>query len=403
MAGPSPAMTWKGWFNVTGMRSSLVMIRTICIGALTALAASGSSAAAQGFDPRTPSSTAGAAGGMAGADMTQMSIHVRSAPPPSPAAAGAATEVAADRTTPALKSMATVTGAIVRIGDLVENAGAVADVAIFRAPDLGETGSVAAGRVIDAVRAHHIVGLDTRGLAEVVVTRASRAITAKDIEGRIVRALAGQSGAADPKSLAVTFDREVRRLYVEPSADAELAVSRQNFDQRTGRFDLTLDLPAGATARRTLRFTGSLAETVETAVVTRSLAQGDVIRATDVAIERRPRADFPAGTLVALDQAVGFAAKRALRAGQAVRPSDLTKPELVGRNETVTIVYEVPGIVLTMRGKALEAGSEGDLINVLNVQSNRTIQTTVIGSGSVSVAGPRFAADGGASNRRRTE
>ena len=64
---------------------------------------------------------------------------------------------------PALKPMATVASEIVRIGDLIENAGVVADVAIFRAPDLGQTGSVSASRVIDAVRPHHIIGLDTRG------------------------------------------------------------------------------------------------------------------------------------------------------------------------------------------------------------------------------------------------
>ena len=42
---------------------------------------------------------------------------------------------------------------VVRIGDLVENAGAAANIAIFRAPDLGETGSVPVARVIEALRA----------------------------------------------------------------------------------------------------------------------------------------------------------------------------------------------------------------------------------------------------------
>ena len=53
---------------------------------------------------------------------------------------------------PTLKAAATVTGDIVRIGDLVENAGAVAEVAIFRAPDLGQTGSVPVASVLDRVR-----------------------------------------------------------------------------------------------------------------------------------------------------------------------------------------------------------------------------------------------------------
>ena len=41
-----------------------------------------------------------------------------------------------------------------------------------------------------------------------------------------------------------------------------------------------------------------------------------------------------------------------------------------------------------MRGKALEAGAEGDIVNVLNVQSKRTVQGTVTGPGRVTVAAP---------------
>jgi flagella basal body P-ring formation protein FlgA len=65
---------------------------------------------------------------------------------------------------------------------------------------------------------------------------------------------------------------------------------------------------------------------------------------------------------------------------------DLVKPLIVQRNETVTITYQVPGIVLTARGKAAEAGALGDVVGVLNIQSNRTVQATVTGPGRVSIA-----------------
>src|SRR5271168_3466590 len=86
--------------------------------------------------------------------------------------------VAAQSAVPALKSSATVTGDVVRIGDLVENAGPVADIPIFRAPDLGTTGAVATDRIVDAIRPHQLIGIDTRGIAEVIVNHASRAIGA---------------------------------------------------------------------------------------------------------------------------------------------------------------------------------------------------------------------------------
>ena len=92
-----------------------------------------------------------------------------------------------------------------------------------------------------------------------------------------------------------------------------------------------------------------------------------------------------------------------MRAGQVLRASDLMKADVVARNEPVTIVYEAPGILLTVRGKALEAGAVGDLISVLNVQSNRTVQAAVNGPGQVVVTAttPRVAAAVAPENRRR--
>src|SRR5438067_8909135 len=61
-----------------------------------------------------------------------------------------------------LKAQATVSGEIVRIGDLVENAGVAANTPIFRAPDLGQTGAVPSHVVLDAVRPYGLVMVDAR-------------------------------------------------------------------------------------------------------------------------------------------------------------------------------------------------------------------------------------------------
>jgi flagellar basal body P-ring formation protein FlgA len=287
-------------------------------------------------------------------------------------------------TRPTLKAEATVVGDVVRIGDLVENAGEAAEVGIFRAPDIGQTGTVPASRVLDAVLPHRVLGLDTRGLAEVVVTRASRPITGKDIEARILRALAGQSGLPDAASLTVALDNEIKPLQVEAAITAELRIVRLAYDPRSGRFDISLELPGSAIARK-LRFTGSISESFEALVPTRAIAQGEVMRASDLVPARRPKSEAAPNVIREPEQAVGMVAKRPLRAGQAIRESDFAKQEMVARNETVTISYEVPGINVSIRGQALEPGAQGDLINVLNVQSKKTLQATVTGRGRVSV------------------
>ncbi|HEY2229963.1 MAG TPA: hypothetical protein VGI22_19925 [Xanthobacteraceae bacterium] len=226
-----------------------------------------------------------------------------------PAAAQDQAEFAAG---PTLKASATVTGDIVRIGDLIDNAGAVADVPIFHAPDLGQTGSVTVASMVEAVRLHHIIGLESHGLSEVAVTRAARTITAKDVEARILQVLAGKYGLPDSSNLAVVFDNEVRGFLVEASATNEIAVARLAYEPRTTRFDVAFELPGSLVTRRlSLRFTGSLSETFETVVPTPDLAQAQVIKASDLAVERRPKANFTPATLTTIEQGQGLFAKHA--------------------------------------------------------------------------------------------
>ncbi len=295
---------------------------------------------------------------------------------------------------PRLRELVAVSSEVVRIGDLIENAGAAANIPVFRAPDLGQTGAVPLSRIAEALRPHELTGIETGGLAEVVVTRLSRALTAKDITDRIARAFAGQYGFRDAQNLAIVLDRDVRILHIEPSVTGDLMVARMNVEPRTGRFDIAFELPGSTLARRVpLRFSGTVTETVEAATLTRALRAGEVVKASDVTVERRPKAEVR-GEGIAAGQAIGLAAKTALRSGQALRMDDLIKPQIVQRNEAVTIYYEVPGIMLTVRGKALEAGALGDVVGVLNIQSNRTVQATVIAPGRVAIAsvGPLMAA-----------
>ena len=55
------------------------------------------------------------------------------------------------------------------------------------------------------------------------------------------------------------------------------------------------------------------------------------------------------------------------------------------RDDNVTLIYETSGIYLTMRGKAMDNGTEGDVVSVLNIQSKRTLTGTVTGRGQVTI------------------
>jgi flagellar basal body P-ring formation protein FlgA len=293
---------------------------------------------------------------------------------------------AAQTVRPTLRANVTVDGALVRIGDLVENAGPVADVAVFRAPDLGTTGAVSTERVTDAIRPYQLIDIDTGGLSEVTVTRSSRTIEVKEISDRIAEALSHQYALGKVDNIGLTFDRPVRTLQVEASAGGELQVLALNYDARTNRFDVVLDLPSSPSLHgQPLRFTGTAIETVEAVAVNRPVERGEVLQASDLTTLRRPKAQATT-EFTAPAAAVGLAARHALRPGQPLAVTDLMKPELVTRSDTVTLVYQAPGVTLTLRGQARDSGALGDSISVLNVETKRIVQGVVSGPGRVTVA-----------------
>ncbi|MGC1348704.1 MAG: flagellar basal body P-ring formation chaperone FlgA [Xanthobacteraceae bacterium] len=291
---------------------------------------------------------------------------------------------AAQNAMPALRANVTVTGEIVRIGDLIENCGPVADVPIFRAPDLGTRGAVPTERVIEAIRPHQLIGIDTRGITEVVVTRASRAITAQDIAARVAKALESQYGLGDARNIAVEFDRDVRTLNVEPTVTGELQVASLSYNRRAARFDVTFDLPGSAALRwQSMRYSGTAMETVDALGVDHPVERGEVLKASDLTIIKRPKSE--GAVLTDAASAAGLAARHQLRPGQPLHDADLMKPQLVQRNDSVTIIYEAPGVTLTLRGQAQDNGALGDTVSVQNVQSKRLVQGVVSGPGRVTI------------------
>jgi flagellar basal body P-ring formation protein FlgA len=287
---------------------------------------------------------------------------------------------------PVLRASVSISGDIVRVGDLIDNAGAAAEIPVYRAPDLGTTGVLPTAQVIALLRSHQVIGIDTRDIKEVAVTRLARTIETKDISLAVARALEHRSGLGEAANISVTFDQAVQDLKFDAATSGTLSPTAVRIDPRNGRFDVSFDLGDSGTANPTrLRYTGTAIETAAVAVVTRNIDRNEMVRSGDIMMERRPRAELGGGEPASREFAVGMQMRRPVRAGQSLRTTDLAKPDLVQRDQAITLVYQTAGIYLTTRGKALESGSEGDVVSVVNLQSKRTVTGRVTGRGQVSV------------------
>jgi flagellar basal body P-ring formation protein FlgA len=300
---------------------------------------------------------------------------------PAPALAGDAAAIVA----PVLRANVAVTSDIVHIGDVIDNAGPAAQIAIYRAPDLGTTGSLPTAQVLTALRAHQVIGVDTRNIKQVTVTRLARNIDSKDIQEGIAHALEHRNGLGEAANLSLTFDRDIQDLHLDASNTGAMQPTIVRYEPRSNRFDVTFEIAndSGAAPAK-LRFTGTAIEMVEAAVLTRNIERTEILKSSDLMVERRPKAEI-GGDAAVRDRALGMQVRRSMRAGQALKAADLVKPDLVQRDQGVTLIYQSAGLYLTTRGKAVDSGTEGDVVSVVNLQSKRTVTGVVTGRGQVTI------------------
>lgn len=288
---------------------------------------------------------------------------------------------------PTLRASVSVTADVVRVGDLIDNAGSAALIPVYRSPDLGTTGMLPVAQVLSVLRAKQVIGVMTGDIKEVQVTRLARTLASKDLENAVTAALQRRFGLGEAANITVTFDRGIADLRLDASNTGALQPVATRFDARSGRFDIAFEIANDNNPAPTkLRFTGTAIETVEVAVLTRDIDRADLLKSSDLSLERRPKAEV-IGEPASRERSIGMQLRRPMRAGTPLRVADMVKPDLVVRDQTVTIVYEVPGLHLTTRGKALESGAEGDTVSALNPQSKRTLTGIVTGRGQVTVQG----------------
>lgn len=213
-----------------------------------------------------------------------------------------------------LRASVTVSSDVVRVGDLIDNAGSAALIPVYRSPDLGTTGALPVAQVLSVLRAKQVIGVMTGDIREVQVTRLARTLANKDLENAVAAALERRFGLGGAANIAVTFDRGVSDMRLDASNSGALQPVATRYDARSGRFDLAFEISNDSNAAPTkLRLTGTAIETVEVAVLTRDVERTETLKSSDVAQERRPKADVT-GEPALRDRAVGMQLRRPMRA-----------------------------------------------------------------------------------------
>ncbi len=282
-----------------------------------------------------------------------------------------------------LRSSVMVDGPVVKLGDLFDNIGNKADVAVARAPAPGRRVTVDSDwlRRVAAMN-----GLDWRPQTvfdQCMIERNGVTITHAQIEATILKALADQNL---PAGAQVELANRSMEIVVPVDVPPDMEVRDLSYDSEYKRFNATIEAPAHSPAATRVHVSGRVVSTIEVPVLARPIGRGDIIAARDLVWTRVRQDAVRRDMLVDADHIIGLTPRHELSAGQMVGATDLQKPIVVTRGSLVTMVLQTGSMSLSAQGRAVEEGSVGDVIRVINTHSNLTVEGKITAPNIVTVS-----------------
>lgn len=283
---------------------------------------------------------------------------------------------------PTLRGEILVSDAIVTVGDMFDDAGTLAEEPLFRAPLPGTTGNVDVAAVRSATARVGLTQFEVNGLTEVRVSRASTLVD-EDLLSTVIaddlrhRGILGQGMSAD-----MLFTNPVEAMQAE-ATDTPARLDNLRYLPGNGTFSARFTI---AGFDRPLDLTGSIAISIEAPHLAANLPAGTVLRPEHVVMRPVSVQQADAQGIANFDQLIGMALNRQSREGMLLRPTDVSTPMTVSKNDLVTIFYRQGPLTLTVKGQAVSGAAAGGSVQVLNLVSKRVISATAIAPGTVEVS-----------------
>jgi flagella basal body P-ring formation protein FlgA len=282
---------------------------------------------------------------------------------------------------PTLRSEVTVRSAIVTVGDMFEDAGILAEEGLFRAPEPGTTGTV----TIDAVRqAAALVGLtdfEAEGVERVRVARPAAVVDVEFLTHLISVDLADRGILAPDMVAEPRFSDPGLVINAEAVVDPARLINLRYMPQ-SGQFSARF-IVAGHDDP--VDVNGTIDLLIEAPHLIGTLPAGAVLTEGDIEMRLVPLTTAETSGSARLDDLIGKALSRQSRAGMMLKASDVRMPELVSRNDVVTVFLRTGPMTLTVKGQALSAAAAGDTIPVLNLTTKRVLYGKAIAAGTIEI------------------
>ncbi|MEI6558994.1 MAG: flagellar basal body P-ring formation chaperone FlgA [Rhodospirillaceae bacterium] len=285
-----------------------------------------------------------------------------------------------------LRLQTTTTEDTIKLGDFFDGlARTDAERLIVPAPPLGRSVSFDADFLRRLAQTYHVDWQPASRETRILVSRAARTIGIEELRKPVMAALARRSAGG---RLEVEFDNPLLQVVVPSGPMPEITVEEVYYNANQNHFSAEAVIGAGGPAPQRVSLAGRARLIVEMPVLNRRINPGEVITRADIGwVEFN--ANQLSGNLAASEaDLVNHTPRRSLAVNIPVYLYEVQAPKVVSRGQMVTMVLRSRNMLLTTQGKATQDGAAGEVIRVINTQSNRSVDATVVSANEVTVFVP---------------
>lgn len=283
-----------------------------------------------------------------------------------------------------LRPVSVISDNVLRVGDIFEGLSEEKSSTVLGpAPQPGKEMVLTAATLIRIASALDLTWRP-QSTADQIIIRREATVIGQDIVKSLISEKLFETGLSDQYRLNMPSGLGDIVLPADMPAQAE--VTKFNFNPDKDTFEAIIAAPSASNPLREISVNGTVDRLVDIPVLKSGLKNGDIIGETDIDYIQVLQKDIQRDYIIDAAKISGMTPRRMVAAGKPIRDLELENPQIVARGAAITLIYKDGPLTLSARGKSMQNGARGDVIRVVNMASNRSLEGMVSAENEVIVS-----------------
>ncbi len=219
--------------------------------------------------------------------------------------------------------------------------------------------------------------------ADQITVRRDATVIGKDAIQSLIKEKLFENGITGNFELSLTST--ISDIVLPKNMPAQAEVSKFTFNPQKDTFEATVSAPSATNPVFETMVTGAVERVVSMPVLKTTLKNGDIIGKADIDYVDVMQKDIQRDFILKEESLMGMTPRRMVMTGKPIRDMELENPQIVTRGAAITLVYKDGPMTLSARGKSMQGGAKGDLVRVINMNSNRSIEGIITAENEITV------------------